>query len=87
MKPEQLWQQRVRDAADRILAPLATDGGVFRYDAVDYAARTVQIGYRLADCETCSIAPEDLAAIIDEGIQRAIGSPVSVHLFELQAPV
>lgn len=86
MKPEQLWQQRVRDAADRVLAPLAADGGMFRYDELDYAARTVQISYRLDDCEMCSIAPDDLAGILDEGIQRVIGSPVSVRLTELPAP-
>jgi len=83
MNSDELWRMRVREAADLILAPLITDGGVFHYDEIDYRSRRLSVSYRLAVCDTCAISPEDLAAILDEGLRRAIGSSVAVGLTAL----
>lgn len=83
MNIDELWRMRVREAADLILAPLITDGGVFRYDEIDYPSRRLSLSYRLAVCDTCAISHEDLAAILDEGLRRAVGSAVAVDMTAL----
>jgi hypothetical protein len=83
MKIDELWRIRVREAADLVLAPLITDGGVFHYDEIDYASRRLSVSYRLAVCDMCAISHEDLAAILDEGLRRAVGSAVAVEMTAL----
>lgn len=85
MRRDELWQNRVREAADQVLGPLISDGGVFRYDSLDYESRSLAMSYSLDVCEACVISTEDLAAMLDEGIERATGSAVTVALTELPA--
>ena len=85
LKSDELWRMRVREAADLVLGPLITDGGVFHYDEIDYASRRLSVSYSLAVCDACAISHEDLAAILDEGLRQAIGSAVTVEMTALGA--
>ena len=83
MKIDELWQMRVREAADLVLAPLITDGGLFHYDEIDYTSRRLSISYSLAVCGMCTISQEGLAVILGEGLRRAVGSAVAVEMTAL----
>lgn len=83
MKIDELWRMRVREAADLVLAPLIIDGAVFHYDSIDYPSRRLSVSYSLAVCDMCAISHEDLAAILDEGLRRAVGSAVAVEMTAL----